>query len=105
MVEPEGISVEVVDLRTLAPLDRNTLVESVKKTGKALIVYEDNRTLGMGAEIAAILAEEALFYLDAPVRRLALPDVPATPYSAVLEDAVLVSPAAIARAIRELART
>mgnify|MGYP005839249821 CR=1 FL=1 len=104
MVEPEGISVEVVDLRTLAPLDRQTLVESVKKTGKALIVYEDNRTLGMGAEIAAILAEEALFYLDAPVRRLALPDVPATPFSPVLEDAVWLSPAAIARAIRELAR-
>ncbi|MBE3599611.1 MAG: alpha-ketoacid dehydrogenase subunit beta [Limnochordaceae bacterium] len=103
-LEREGVSVEVVDLRTLAPLDRATIVESVKKTGRALVVYEDNRTLGMGAEVAAILAEEALFHLDAPVRRVAMPDVPATPYAAVLEDAVLPNVDTIAQAMRELAR-
>ncbi|MEW6048371.1 MAG: alpha-ketoacid dehydrogenase subunit beta [Bacillota bacterium] len=103
-VQQEGISVEVIDLRTLAPLDRTALVESVKKTGRALIVYEDNLTMGMGAEAAAVLAEEALYHLDAPVRRLALPDIPATPFAGVLEDAVLPNAERIAQAMRELAR-
>lgn len=104
MVEQEGISVEVIDLRTLAPLDKKTIVESVKKTGRLLIVHEDNVTMGMGAEIAAVVAEEALYYLDAPVRRVAMPDVPATPFASVLEDAVLPDARRIAQAMRELAR-
>ena len=104
MVEREGISVEVIDLRTLAPLDKKTVVESVKKTGRLLIVHEDNLTMGMGAEIAAVVAEEALYHLDAPVRRVAMPDVPATPFAAPLEDAVLPNAQRIAHAMRQLAR-
>jgi 2-oxoisovalerate dehydrogenase E1 component beta subunit len=82
----EGVSVEVVDLRTLAPLDKETILDSVKKTGKALIVYEDNLTMGMGAEVAAIIADEAFEYLDGPVTRLAGPDVPGVPYSPPMQD-------------------
>ncbi len=78
-VAEEGISVEVVDLRTLRPLDRETLLSSVRKTGKCLVVYEDNRFGGYGAEVAAIVAEEAFDYLDGPVTRIAGPDVPACP--------------------------
>ncbi len=103
-VEHEGIDVEVVDLRTLLPVDRETVLASVKKTGKALIVHEDNLTGGYGAEIAAILAEEAFTDLDAPVRRLAGPDVPAVPFSHPLQDWFMVSADKIADAIRSLAK-
>ena len=75
-VADEGISVEVVDLRTLRPLDKETVLDSVRKTGKCLVVYEDNRFGGYGAEVAAIVAEEAFDYLDGPVTRIAGPDVP-----------------------------
>ena len=102
-VAEEGISVEVVDLRTLRPLDKETVLDSVRKTGKCLIVYEDNRFGGYGAEVAAIVAEEAFDYLDGPVTRLAGPDVPGVPYNHVLEDWFMVSPAKIADAIRTLA--
>ncbi|MCS6846844.1 MAG: alpha-ketoacid dehydrogenase subunit beta, partial [Anaerolineae bacterium] len=85
-VAREGISVELVDLRTLNPLDKETVLASFKKTGKALIVYEDNRFLGYGAEVAALLCEEAFEYMDAPIMRLAGPDVPAVPYSRPLQD-------------------
>ena len=88
----EGISVEVVDLRTLRPLDTETVLDSVRKTGKCLIVYEDNRFGGYGAEVAAIVAEDAFDYLDGPVMRIAGPDVPAVPYNHVLEDWFMVSP-------------
>ena len=102
-VAAEGIDVEVVDLRTLRPLDRTTLLASVRKTGKCLVVYEDNRFGGYGAEIAAIVAEEAFEYLDGPVTRLAGPDVPAMPYNHALEDWFMVNPTKIADAIRTLA--
>lgn len=102
-VAQEGIDVEVVDLRTLKPVDKQTVLASVIKTGRALIVYEDNLTGGYGAEIAAILAEEAFTALDAPVRRLAGPDVPAVPYSHPLQDWFMPNPEKIAAAIRELA--
>jgi 2-oxoisovalerate dehydrogenase E1 component beta subunit len=102
-VAQDGIDVEVVDLRTLSPVDRETILASVAKTGKALIVYEDNLTGGYGAEIAAILAEEAFTNLDAPVRRLAGPDVPGVPYSHPLQDWFMLNPEKIADAIRELA--
>lgn len=72
----EGIEVEVIDPRTLNPFDRETIVESVKKTGACMVVEEAYRTLGVGAEIGAILMEEALPYLDKPFKRLAIPDVP-----------------------------
>lgn len=104
MVAREGIDVEVVDLRTLAPVDRQTILSSVKKTGKALIVYEDNLTLGYGAEVAAILAEEGFEYLDGPVMRLAGPDVPGVPFSPPMQDFFMPNPHKIAEAIRRLAR-
>ena len=99
----DGISVEVVDLRTLRPLDRETVLESVKKTGKCLIVYEDNKFGGYGAEVAAIVAEEAFDYLDGPVTRIAGPEVPGVPYNHVLEDWFMVNPEKIADGIRALA--
>jgi 2-oxoisovalerate dehydrogenase E1 component beta subunit len=102
-VAAEGLDVEVVDLRTLAPLDKPTLLASVRKTGKALIVHEDNLTGGFGAEVAAILADEAFRDLDAPVRRLGGPDVPAMPYSHPLQDWFMLNPDKIASAMRELA--
>jgi len=102
-VAQEGIDVEVVDLRTLRPLDRDTLLSSVRKTGKCLVAYEDNRFGGYGAEIAAIVAEEAFDYLHGPVSRIAGPEVPAMPYNHALEDWFMLTPAKIADAIRKLA--
>jgi len=102
-VAEEGISVEVVDLRTLRPLDKETVLDSVRKTGKCLIVYEDNRFGGYGAEVAAIVAEEAFDYLDGPITRIAGPDVPGVPYNHVLEEWFMVSPEKIAAGIRKLA--
>jgi 2-oxoisovalerate dehydrogenase E1 component beta subunit len=102
-VADEGVSAEVIDLRSLRPLDRPTLLASVRKTGKCLVVYEDNRFGGYGAEVAATVAEEAFDYLDAPVSRLAGPEVPAVPYNHVLEDWFMVNPTKIADAIRRLA--
>ena len=102
-VADDGISVEVVDVRTLRPLDQETVLESVRKTGKCLVVYEDNKFGGYGAEIAAIVAEEAFDYLDGPVTRVAGPEVPAVPYNHVLEEWFMVNPEKIADAIRTLA--
>jgi 2-oxoisovalerate dehydrogenase E1 component beta subunit len=99
----EGINVEVIDLRTLYPVDKESILTSVRKTGKALVVYEDNLTGGYGAEIAAIIAEEAFTDLDAPVRRLAGPDVPAVPFSHPLQDWFMLNPEKIAAGIRDLA--
>ena len=103
MVAKEGIDVEVVDLRTLYPVDRETILQSVRKTSKALIVHEDNLTGGYGAEIAATIAEWGFMDLDAPVRRLAGPDVPGVPFSHPMQDWFMVNPEKIAEAIRELA--
>src|SRR3972149_3188070 len=86
LVAGEGISVEGIDLRTLRPLDTETILGSVKKTGKCVIVYEDNRFGGYGAEVAAVLAEEAFDYLDGPVVRVAGPAVPGVPSGHPLED-------------------
>ena len=102
-VGEDGISVEVVDLRTLRPLDTETLLASVRKTGKCLIVYEDNRFGGYGAEVAAIVGEQAFDYLDGPITRIAGPDVPGVPYNHVLEDWFMVSPEKIAAGMRKLA--
>lgn len=81
----DGIDVEVIDLRSIYPLDMDTVLESVGKTSKAMVVYEDNKFLGVGAEVAAQIAEHAIFDLDAPVFRLAGPHVPAMPYAPTLE--------------------
>jgi len=103
LLESEGVSAEVIDVRTLRPLDGETLLSSVRKTGKAVIVYEDNRFGGYGAEIAAILAEEAFESLDGPIVRVTGPDVPGVPYNHVLEDWFMPSPDRIADAVRRLA--
>ncbi|KRT77053.1 MAG: transketolase, 2-oxoisovalerate dehydrogenase E1 component, beta subunit [Armatimonadetes bacterium CSP1-3] len=103
VVARDGISVEVVDLRTLKPLDKETILKSVAKTNRALIIYEDNRFVGFGAEIAAIIAEEAFDSLDAPVMRLAGPDVPGIPFSKPLEEWFFISQEKIAQAMRRLA--
>ncbi len=79
------IDVEVIDLRVLAPLDKDTFLESVARTNRVIVVHEDQRTLGIGAEISAVIAEEAFDCLDAPIVRVAAPDVPAIPFSAPLE--------------------
>jgi 2-oxoisovalerate dehydrogenase E1 component beta subunit len=97
----EGSSVEVVDLRSLVPLDRETILDSVKKTGKAMIVHEANITGGFGGEVAALIAQEAFEYLDGPVVRVASLDVP-VPFSPPLELAMLPSVDKIAAAAREL---
>jgi 2-oxoisovalerate dehydrogenase E1 component subunit beta len=102
-VADQGGSIEVIDLRTLKPLDTKTILESVMKTGKALIVHEANRFGGIGGEIAAIIAEEAFAYLDGPVIRLTSPDVPAMPYSPPLEQAYLLDQDDIRAAIDRLA--
>jgi 2-oxoisovalerate dehydrogenase E1 component beta subunit len=99
----EGVDVEVVDLRTLYPVDKAAILASARKTGKALVVYEDNLTLGYGAEVAAILADEAFTSLDAPVKRLAAPDVPGVPFSHPMQDWFMPNPEKIAAAMRDLA--
>ncbi len=97
----KGVSVEVVDLRTIYPLDARTVLESVAKTSRALVLYESHRSLGVGAEVAALIAEEAFEHLDAPVMRLAPPNVP-VPFSPVLEDAFLPQVADIEEAVGRL---
>jgi pyruvate/2-oxoglutarate/acetoin dehydrogenase E1 component len=97
----EGINVEVIDLRTLVPLDKEAVVNSVKRTHRLLVVDEDYLSYGMSGEIAAVVAEEALDYLDMSPKRLAVPDVP-IPYSNTLEDFVIPGAESIAQAVREL---
>ncbi|MBI3989750.1 MAG: alpha-ketoacid dehydrogenase subunit beta [candidate division NC10 bacterium] len=102
-VAKEGIDVEVVDLRTILPLDKKTILASVRKTGKVLIVHEDNKTGGFGGELAGLITEEAFEDLDGPIMRLAVPDVPMMPFNAVLEDFLMLNPEKIVAAIRQLA--
>jgi len=83
--QKHGVEVEVVDLRTLAPLDSDTFLESVAKTSRTVIIHEDNRTLGIGAEVSAIIAEQAFDCLDAPILRVTAPDVPLLPAAGELE--------------------
>lgn len=98
----EGIEVEVIDLRTLMPFDRETIFASVEKTSRAIIVHEDVKTLGIGAELSAVLAEERFDHLDAPVMRVTYPDTHA-PFSHVLEQANLPNADKITDALRRLA--
>jgi 2-oxoisovalerate dehydrogenase E1 component beta subunit len=98
----EGVGVEVIDLRTLKPLDKETILESVKRTGKAMIVHEDNITGGVGAEVAAVVAEEAFDYLDGPVKRVCGPDIPTMPYAPTLEAVYMPNTQGIAAALRDL---
>jgi 2-oxoisovalerate dehydrogenase E1 component beta subunit len=99
----DGIEAEVLDLRSLAPLDREAILESVAKTSRALLLYEARRTGGIGGELAAIIAEEAFEYLDAPVVRVASQDAP-VPYAPPLESAFLPSAAKVVEAARTLVK-
>jgi 2-oxoisovalerate dehydrogenase E1 component beta subunit len=99
----EGISAHIVDLRTLYPLDKEAIIAAASRTGKVLIVHEDNKEGGIGGEVAAIIAEHCLFDLDAPIKRLCGPDVPAMPYSPPLEKAFMLNPDKVYAAMRELA--
>ena len=103
LAREDGVEAEVVDLRTLRPLDTETILASVGRTGKALVVHEANRFGGFGAEIAAEIGERAFEQLDGPVTRLAGPDVPAVPYHHTLEDWFMINPARIVEAARRLA--
>src|SRR6266699_3351635 len=98
----EGISIEVIDLRTLIPLDRATILESLSRTGQFCIVHEDTRTMGFGAELAALAAEDALDVLKAPVCRVTMPDIGGIPVSPPMEDFVLPNRDKIAAALRQL---
>jgi 2-oxoisovalerate dehydrogenase E1 component beta subunit len=103
--EEDGVRAEVVDVRSLAPLDSETILASVRKTSRAMVVYEDNRTYGAGAEIAATIAEQAMFELDAPLVRIGGPDIPAMPFAAALEHYYMEpEPDHIFTAMRDLAR-
>jgi pyruvate dehydrogenase E1 component beta subunit len=97
----DGISVEVVDPRTLTPLDKETILKSVRKTGRIIIGTEDCKTAGVGAEIAAVVAEGAIDYLDAPVKRVAEPDTP-IPFSPPLEQYVIPNEKTIIKAVKEV---
>ena len=101
LLESEA-SVEVVDLRTISPLDRETVLDSARRCGRVLVLHEDNRSFGVGAEVAALVADEAFWDLDAPVRRLAMPDVPAMAYAHSLEGAVTIGTVQIVEACRDL---
>ncbi len=105
MLGNEGISVEVIDLRTLIPLDCATILESLSRTGRFCIVHEDTRTMGFGAELAALAAEEALDFLKAPVCRVTMPDIGGIPVSPPMEDFVLPNRDKIAGALRRLVAT
>jgi 2-oxoisovalerate dehydrogenase E1 component len=102
-LEQQGWSVEVVDLRTVYPLDRDAILASARKTGKCLVLYEDNFSVSIGSEVAALIADGAWRWLDAPVRRLGGLDVPAMPYAQPMEDFFMPNPEKITAALKELA--
>jgi 2-oxoisovalerate dehydrogenase E1 component beta subunit len=101
-LEKEGLDVEIIDLRTLAPLDKPAILASVRKTNKVLVLHEASRTGGIGGEIAATIGEEAFEWLDAPVVRVASIDTP-VPYSPPLEDYYLPQTKDVLEAVRRLA--
>ncbi|TKD70044.1 alpha-ketoacid dehydrogenase subunit beta [Pseudalkalibacillus hwajinpoensis] len=102
-LEKDGISAHILDLRTVYPLDREAIVEAAKKTGKVLLITEDNKEGSIMSEVSAIIAEECLFDLDAPIQRLAGPDVPSMPYSPPMEKYFMLNPDKVEKAMRELA--
>jgi 2-oxoisovalerate dehydrogenase E1 component len=103
VLEKEDVSVEVVDLRTVYPLDREAILASARKTGKSLVLYEDNFSVSIGSEVAALIADGAWRWLDGPVKRLGGLDVPAMPYAQPMEDFFMPNPDKVAQALRELA--
>ncbi|MFP7170960.1 alpha-ketoacid dehydrogenase subunit beta [Terribacillus sp. 7520-G] len=99
----EGIEAHILDLRTVYPLDKEAIIEAASKTGKVLLITEDNKEGSIIGEVAAIIGENCLFDLDAPIQRLAAPDVPAMPYAPSTEKYFMVNPAKVEAAMRELA--
>ncbi|TQS74494.1 alpha-ketoacid dehydrogenase subunit beta [Ornithinibacillus gellani] len=99
----EGISAHILDLRTVYPLDKEAIIEAAKKTGKVLLITEDNKEGSIIGEVAAIIAENCLFDLDAPIQRLAGPDVPSMPYAPTMEKYFMINPDKVEKAMRELA--
>ncbi|WKB37049.1 alpha-ketoacid dehydrogenase subunit beta [Terrilactibacillus sp. S3-3] len=102
-LEQEGISTHILDLRTVYPLDQAAIIQAAAKTGKVLLVTEDNKEGSVISEVAAIIAENCLFDLDAPIKRLAAPDVPAMPYAGPMEKYFMINPEKVEQAIRDLA--
>src|SRR4051812_25423175 len=100
-LESDGVSVEVLDLRSVMPWDKEAVLASVRKTSKVLVLHEDTRTGGFGGEIAATIAEEAFEDLDAPVRRIAAPDTP-VPFAPPLEKAFIPQVDDVVRGLKEL---
>jgi 2-oxoisovalerate dehydrogenase E1 component beta subunit len=99
----DGISAHILDLRTVYPLDKEAIIEAASKTGKVLLVTEDTKEGSIISEVAAIIAENCLFDLDAPIKRLAGPDIPAMPYAPTMEKLFMVNPDKVEKAMRELA--
>ncbi|WP_208588249.1 alpha-ketoacid dehydrogenase subunit beta [Gracilibacillus suaedae] len=102
-LEQEGINTEILDLRTVYPLDQQTIIDAASKTGKVLLVTEDNKEGSIIGEVSAIISEHCLFDLDAPIHRLAGPEVPAMPYAPPLEKEFMINAEKIEQAIRDLA--
>ncbi|WP_407268304.1 alpha-ketoacid dehydrogenase subunit beta [Radiobacillus sp. PE A8.2] len=102
-LQAEGIDVHILDLRTVYPLDQEAIIAAASKTGKVLLVTEDNKEGSIIGEVAAIISEHCLFDLDAPIKRLAGPDVPAMPYAPTLEKQFMINPEKVEKAMRELA--
>jgi acetoin:2,6-dichlorophenolindophenol oxidoreductase subunit beta len=101
ILDQAGISAEVVDVRTTAPLDKQTIIESAKKTTRAIVVDEGYERYGVTAEIASVIADGAFYYLDAPVKRMGAMDVP-VPFSPVLEDQTVPTPETVAKMAKTL---
>lgn len=102
-LQEEGIDAHILDLRTIYPLDQEAIIEAASKTGKVLLVTEDNKEGSIIGEVAAIIAEHCLFDLDAPIQRLAGPDIPAMPFSPTLEKYFMINPEKVEHAMRDLA--
>ncbi|HLR80058.1 MAG TPA: alpha-ketoacid dehydrogenase subunit beta [Bacillota bacterium] len=102
-LEKEGIEAHILDLRTVYPLDQEAIIEAATKTGKVLLVTEDNKEGSIMSEVSAIISENCLFDLDAPIRRLAGPDVPSMPYAPTMEKYFMVNPEKVEKAMRDLA--
>ena len=102
-LDADGVSVEIVDLRTVYPLDKDAIIASARKTGKCLVLYEDNFSVSVGSEVAALIADEAWRWLDAPVKRFGGLDVPSMPYAPAMEDFFMPNPEKITKALKDLA--
>ncbi|HYM96287.1 MAG TPA: thiamine pyrophosphate-dependent enzyme [Candidatus Sulfotelmatobacter sp.] len=102
-LDQDGVSVEIVDLRTVYPLDKEAILASARKTGKCLVLYEDNFSVSIGSEVAALIADEAWRWLDAPVKRFGGLDVPAMPYAVPMEEYFMPTPDKITKVLRDLA--